>query len=265
MKIIFDNGCDIDIIPYDNEFSHMWYEEVQSVKYNIYERDRIYGFNRLYDDLDYNLLRIAKCINTINKYDNDIPTDLDLSNQESLNILHTYFEKAIGIDNIYDEKRSDYFHNAPSRVRQAIEDLNIIIHRIENIHKGNRKSIVCTFKPRPRYKLERKDWNFAQTPGTVSLNYCQVGKPPYDAYMDRDEHVSDENILPLKTWSADFQIIFNYGVEFQDNFNEIKEKAMNWARENNVSLDGWGLINVGEIDNYNLEDLNGIKYIDRIE
>ena len=44
MKIIFDNGCDIDIIPYDNEFSHMWYEEVQSVKYNIYERDRIYGF-----------------------------------------------------------------------------------------------------------------------------------------------------------------------------------------------------------------------------
>ena len=56
MKIMFDNGCDIDIIPYDNEFSHMWYDEVQSVKYNIYERDRIYGFNRLYDDLDYNLL-----------------------------------------------------------------------------------------------------------------------------------------------------------------------------------------------------------------
>ena len=265
MKIIFDNGCDIDIIPYDDEFSNRWYEEVQSVKYNIYEKDRIYGFNKLYDDLDYNLLCIAKCIHTINKYDNNIPTDLDLSNQESLNILHTYFEKAIGIDNIHNEKRSEYFHSAPLHVQQDIEKLNIIIHRIENIHRGNRKSIVCTFRPRPRYKLERKDWNFAQTPGTVCLNYCQVGKPPYDAFKDKDEHVADENVSPLKTWSADFQITFRHGIEFNKNYNQIKEEALNWAYENNVSLEGWGLINVGEADNYNLEDLNNIKYIDRIE
>lgn len=264
MKIIFDNDCAIDIIPYDNEFSHMWYKEVQLVKHNIYERDRIYGFNKLYDDYNYNLLRIAKCIYTINQYDNDIPADLDLTSQESLNILHTYFEKAIGIDNIHNEKRSEYYSNLPIDAQRAVENLNIIIHRIENIHRGS-KSIVCTFNPRPRYKLENKSFNFAQKPGTVCLNYCQVGKPPYDAFMDKDEHVSPENIVPLKTWSADFLIKFNYGYKFHKDYDKIKQDAINWTIKNNMSFEGWGFINVGEVDNLNLEDLNGIKYIDRIE
>ena len=52
--------------------------------------------------------------------------------------------------------------------------------------------------------LFRSKWQF----GTVYINYCEVGKPLLDVFKDDDEIVGDENIRPLRYYSADFQIKF---------------------------------------------------------
>jgi len=265
VKVIFDNGYHIEIEPLDTPLSMQWYQEVQSVKNNLWERDRIYNLNDRWT-LSYCTNQLRKLFDVLESYFN--LNNFRVDSQEDLNRLHHYFENIIGIDALTHERKTDDFHRLPSHVQQAVIDFNILIHRLEGIRNGKMRRIVCTFNPRPRYPLKpacRHLFNFQQVPGTVTLNYCQVGKPPYDAFKDKDEYINVENIIPQRTWSADFSITFDYGAAFRDDFEVLQTQAIAWAKKHNITMEGWGKIDVGRVVNYDLNAMQDAYQISAVE
>jgi len=87
-----------------------------------------------------------------------------------------------------------------------------------------------------------------------SINYCEVGKPLWDVFKDNDDIVGEDNIRPLKYYSADFNITFhnnspgkNKMQEFRDWFirNENYLGNIGISRDSMLSL---GDIPVAELD-----------------
>jgi hypothetical protein len=132
--------------------------------------------------------------------------------QDRLNLLHGYFEKYRGGA----LTPSVLYQGAPVVVQQAIDDLNLLIHRYEDFRrnelrarKGRRPfaQAVLTFGDEmPRYALQDEDYphfNRRVVFGSLYINYCELGKPLWDVFKDRDDVVGDQNIRPLRYYSAD--------------------------------------------------------------
>lgn len=241
LKVEFDNGKSLDIYPFLDDFSQMWFKEVEKNIHDIWERHRIHGLNdewtkeKLYD-------KLFSCARMINHYE-PLPESYDL------NYLHTFFEKMM---------QPSYFNKAPSLIQKYIVEFNTLIHHLESFGS---KRIVCTFKHRDRYMLEEKmqeRFNFNQKPGTVCINYCHVGKPLYDVIADEDDWLG-EKIVPQEAWSADFTIIYKHGKH--KSFEEDKA-AHEWLEQRGRTEKprSWGLIDVGKTQTTE-EELYGVKYI----
>lgn len=280
MRVIFDKKKSICIEPLHDTLSQQWYQQVRINKDNIKERDRIYGLNDLWSYSNC-LEEMQKQIDIINCWDYIID-DIRELNQEQLNKYHVYFETMIGQDKNKrnSNKPSEFFMNAPDAVKQAILRFNILIHRLEGMPKdgkrNRRKRIVVTFKNPKRFLIPDSElyrFNFNQKPGDVVINYSHVGKPLYDIMKDKDEHVTDGNITPQTHWSASFQICFFNGPGLNNTYHENVNRW--WSDPNNrvVKLgyikdnpkNAWGLIKVGEVNNFDLNDLDGITRVESIE
>jgi hypothetical protein len=98
--------------------------------------------------------------------------------------------------------------------------MNILIHRYEDVCRTEEARragraisprIVATFKGFQRAELEDGDFqHFTQREvfGRWYIDYCELGKPLWDVYQDKDEVVGDQNIRPLRYFSANALVHF---------------------------------------------------------
>ncbi|HMV32719.1 MAG TPA: hypothetical protein PKA50_11410 [Gemmatimonadales bacterium] len=185
----------------------------------VKEHDRFHNFPNDHRDRAWISAELNRQIDLVNGWaPGTIPhrasRDMD---QAHLNLLHTFFERYRGrIDD-----PPEFFRSASPAVQRALEDFNLLIHRYEDlvrnegqIQRGRRpvaRAVLTFSDPRPRYLLRDEDYrHFSRRRvfGTLNINYCETGKPIWDAFMDADAIVGDDNIRPLRHYSADCLLQF---------------------------------------------------------
>jgi hypothetical protein len=246
-KLIFANGDEEFILHYDlydTKIALKWFEELKHVilieKIPI-NNERFYNFTtnpwtqkKIADEINF---RIAICNE---EYPNLISYNVDENlTQEDHNRLHLFFEKYRGpVLNPHPN-----YVDGSNAYRKAIDELNILIHRWEYLNSfgiGNGRRCVFDFYS-SRYPLEDKDYyefklakNFAE----LYINYCEVGKPLQDVWKDKDVIIGEDNIRPLKYYSADF------GVKFKQTSKEKEQQDLKsffeWFDRNENFLNNLG-------------------------
>ena len=215
----------------------------------MYKRDRFYNFPKGHYTKERVIELLAQNVSLINQaypglVDQKVHPKM---NQEEMNKLHTYFEKYRGsLSN-----PSEYYVNGSAEVRQAFNEINLLIHRFEASgfeHETNpigNARFVAAFGLHgeiQRYPLEEEDYhlfNLDNPYGCMMLNYCEVGKHLMEVFWDQDREIGSEAILPLRFYSADFF------VEFRPDFsaesaNKVLEEFYRWWDQNEVKLRSLG-------------------------
>jgi hypothetical protein len=169
---------------------------------------RFYGMNSAEEDAKISIDLINKNIQTINSFKPLIDrTMTSISDTDTLNLLHHVFEEYHGLLN---EQNSDFWLSAPPDVRKALCDLNINVHRVENVHDNNISRLVVTYFALPKTdKLDiddynNLDWHFNF--GDLFLNYVEVGKTLEDLWRDDDQYIHHDAFKPWEHYSADFTV-----------------------------------------------------------
>lgn len=137
--------------------------------------------------------------------------------QAELNQLHKVFEDLRGSI----ESPAPFFASAPPRVREALEELNLHIHRMEDLHRQAQRRargqpatprLTVAFEhTRPRVPLRDRDlqhFTVRMRFGTLYLNYCVVGKHLLELWQDDDDECGEANVRPQRMMSADAQAFF---------------------------------------------------------
>ena len=205
-----NDSISLEFLLRNNPIVPRWIELVKAAqeKYPIDDPTRFYGFGD--NQIELALLKINKCIELINSHKKIINRSLDsVNNQEVLNYLHNIFERYHGL---LDKQNSKFWLQAPNSVRRALADLNILVHRCESVAKGNEPRHVVTWFGLPKDQL-LKDSDYLHAvhiwqPGTVFLNYVEIGKTLQDLAEDNDQYISAEAFQPFRHFSADFVVRF---------------------------------------------------------
>lgn len=184
--------------------------EEAKLKYRIDDPDRFYGFESLSFETKKALSQINACIEIINQHEPIIHRTLsDIGDQDTLNYLHSIFEKYHGL---LDDQTHEFWMFAPKSVRSALANLNVLVHRCESVNRGNYPRHVVTWYDLPKSQvLEDQDYTLFEDSikfGTVYLNYVEIGKTLEDLALDNDNYISDEAFRPFKHFSADFNVKF---------------------------------------------------------
>ena len=204
-KIILTNNKEDIALTFkvrETPIAEKWFEELCK-NYPVFEDTRFSNWN-LENDLIDNL---NEQIDIINSYENIIDYKASITTtQHDLNYLHKFFEDLRGEVII----GTPWFHKAPTRIQQALEEFNLLIHHLEeHLRSPGYPTLVVTFKDRPRYTLTNDDikhFTFKWKKGTVYINYCHVGKPILDVFKDKDKITN--GIRPQTKYSADFMVKF---------------------------------------------------------
>jgi hypothetical protein len=162
--------------------------------------------------------------------------------QEQLNHLHHYFETLRG--GILSS--AEYWKNATDQEKVALERYNVIIHRAESFYSSSTRKqhyprLVCRFNRSFRHDLLDEDYQhftLLRNFGEVYINYCEVGKPLYDIYKDGDDIVGEDNIRPLRYYSAGFNTYFFD--RSQKNIDKFLQGMSKWWDQNNNYLTALG-------------------------
>jgi len=194
----------------NNPIVPRWVERVQLAQqqYGIDDPRRFYGFGT--DQTAQALLSINKCIDLINSFEPILDRQLaDIGDQDTLNYLHSIFERYHGL---LDKQTDSFWNRAPEQVRKALADLNIAVHRCESVIRGRPPSHVVTWFGLPKdHVLKDEDYAWAEhtwQPGTVFLNYCEIGKTLEELADDQDEYIGADAFQPFRHYSADFVVNF---------------------------------------------------------
>jgi hypothetical protein len=195
----------------NNPIVPKWIERlrVAQKRYEIDDPTRFYGFGD--DQVGYALTNINKCIELINSFEPIVEKTMsDINDQDTLNYLHNVFERYHGL---LDQQTNDFWTRAPHQVRKALSDLNIAVHRCETVIRGAEPRHVCTWFGLPKTEiLDMHDYAHAVhtwDPGTVFLNYCEIGKTLDELATDCDDYIADGAFQPFRHYSADFVVKFS--------------------------------------------------------
>ena len=156
----------------------------------------------------------------------------DHFNQEFANVIHHHFELLCGsID-----KPANYVRwDTPQRVRNAIAELNHCIHDMEALHRSvemrtqgtsTTSALVVASRRVPRVYIPDevfKYFTFDIEFGTIVYHYSQIGKTWWEVFLDKDEEIFNEAILPLKYLSGEFDISFSSNTIHGEVLREFKE------------------------------------------
>lgn len=229
-SVVFSNSKKQDFRvryeTYSSDIAKRWAKALQAqckINTNVAEPDRLYGFpnqrwteRKIVDELN-------ECIEIINSHKIVINHHaFEGMPRQQLNHLHHYFENLRG--GILSP--TEFWNTADQNTREALNRFNIVIHRAEDFYNSNiskkiQPRTVCTFLDRERHFLKNEDYKhftMARKFGEVYINYCEVGKPIYDVYRDNDDVVGEDNIRPLRYYSADFSLYF-----YDKNQEEVKK------------------------------------------
>ena len=248
-SIVFNNKSKktfkLNFELYETDIAKKWFDVLaEQVNNNnkIYESDRFYGFS----DESWNETKIVselnKCIKQINK-ENPVINHLAFVNmsQEHLNQLHHYFEILRG--SILSP--TDFWTNASITTKKSLERYNVLIHRAEDFYNQKisklEPRITCTFYHKKRYELHDTDYKhftLLKNFGEVYINYCEVGKSLLDVYRDHDDIVGEDNIRPLRHYSADFRVHFYNNTQTQ--VDKLLKEMNSWWEKNHNFLSSLG-------------------------
>lgn len=194
--------------------SQAWAEEINN-NYDFYERDRFTYWPSNNKDNEWFAAKLNEQIDIINSFYPDmisLRADPNMD-QQTMNDMHVFFERLRGPI----EEPLEWYVYAPEEVKKAIERLNLLTHEYEygELYKEwdnySNPMIVGTYDNRPRFELTDEQYNlftYRFEFGSVYINYCVVGKPVLDVFLNQDEVVGDDNIRPQHHWSADWMIKF---------------------------------------------------------
>lgn len=231
----------------DTSIAQRWAKEIEQ-DYPLYETERFKSWPNDGKDLEYYRQQLTQQVAVVNNYQPVIAVT-EIRSQDDLNYLHKFFENLRGSVTA----GTEFFNNAPREVQLAIERFNILIHECEHITRhANNPELVVTYQHRPRHELLAGDYQhftFKWEFGMVYINYCEVGKPLLDVFKDADEHVGDDNVRPLKFYSADFAIKF--GASIPDNVYEYRLSKFNeWYEQYPLKFEqrALGLIPVARLN-----------------
>jgi hypothetical protein len=194
----------------NNPIVARWIERVETAQaqYSIDDPARFYGLGG--NQIETALLRINKCIKLINSHQPIVDRTLSaVTDQDTLNYLHNVFERYHGL---LDQQNNDFWFQAPDSVRRALADLNILVHRCESVARGAEARHVVTWFGLPKDRvLQDSDYTHAVhiwRPGTVFLNYAEIGKTIQELAEDNDQYIAPEAFQPFRHYSADFVVRF---------------------------------------------------------
>jgi hypothetical protein len=225
-KLVIEYGNDNMPVEYnllDYDIVQRWAERLlaaQNFPYPIDNPDRFYGFDPLDKQINDALTQINSVCDTIENFKILIDRRLtDINDQDTLNYFHHIFEEHHGLlDN--QSRRGELEVN--------LCNLNILVHKCENIQRGAKPRHVVTYFGLPKTKLLfESDYQFFTNNylyGTVYLNYAEIGKTIEDLATDNDQYIKDEAFQPFRHYSADFNVKFynTTNEESQASFTKIK-------------------------------------------
>ena len=205
-----NNSITLEFQLRNNPVVPRWIERVETAQaqYPIDDPARFYGLDT--DPAATALTQINKCIDLINSHRPIIDRQLGtVTDQDTLNYLHNIFERYHGL---LDQQHHDFWMRAPESVRRALADLNILVHRCESVASGAEPRHVVTWFGLPKDQL-LKDSDYVHAvhiwrPGTVFLNYVEIGKTIIDLAEDNDSYIAPEAFQPFCHYSADFVVRF---------------------------------------------------------
>ena len=195
----------------DTKLAMLWLDRMAARRdYPLDHPDRFYGFNNAETEKDRAVQLIQQCIATINSHKRIINRKFEYT-QDCLNYLHNIFEKYHGL---LDQQVTEYWYGAPIPVRKALADLNIAVHRCENVQSGANPRLTCTWFGMPKTHTLSTDlqqtYGRSRLPfGTVYLNYCEIGKTVQDLSQDDDKYIGDDAFQPFSHYSANFSVQFH--------------------------------------------------------
>jgi hypothetical protein len=210
LLIHLSQGLELQFKIRTTPLAELWVERMQARgSYPLDHPDRFYGFGSQLEERIRAEIMIEQCITTINQHTPIIERGFDWS-QDCLNYLHNIFERYHGL---LDQQTSNYWHQAPDQVKQALAELNLAVHRCETVIEGARPRFVCTWFGMPKTKTlepyQLMQWGETQIKfGTVYLNYCEIGKTVEELAHDNDTYIGGEAFKPFKHYSADFHVAF---------------------------------------------------------
>jgi hypothetical protein len=180
-------------------------------RYKIDDPARFYGFGDRSEQVTDALDRINQCITAINLYSPIIDRHLtDIDDQDTLNYLHHQFELYHGL--LDAQQGNGFWCNATPEARLALANLNIAVHRCETIGRGAKPRHVVTWFGLPKTEvLHQSDYVYFEdvwSPGTVFLNYVEIGKTLTDLAFDNDQYIAPGAFQPFCHFSADFVVKF---------------------------------------------------------
>lgn len=213
------NLCDPITLQYNliqNPVTEKWVEKLsQSIQtVPIDDPYRFYGFYDVTIEKEKAIQALNNCIDIINEYKNGFITRklYDNVDQDTLNYLHHIFEVYHGL---LDEPH-EFFKEAPSKVKWALGNLNVQVHRCEgHVEDKRRKQLpthMVTYYGTHRHDmLDISDYEYFTDyfeVGTVYLLYVEIGKTLQDLAIDEDNYISDFAYRPFRHYSSDFIVRF---------------------------------------------------------
>ena len=202
-----DDRLPIEYLIRNTPVAQRWAERVvlAQQQYSIDDPNRFYGFGMFEDQVASALAQINDCIDKIKLHRTDITGNqvTDIYDQDLLNHWHHVFEVHHGF---LDQQPKDNI------IESVLADLNICVHRCESVARGAQPRHVVTYYGLPKTsQLEDRDYDlFEDTwfPGTVFINYVEIGKTLEDLATDNDRHIGDNAYRPFRHYSADFVVRF---------------------------------------------------------
>lgn len=272
IKVTLANDTDSRYIYFNlfnTDIARKWEHEIKQ-EYTIFENDRFTGWPDTIRTKKWYSDELNRHIQTINDYQ---PDTINLKAYENMdtdhaNKLHKYFELLRG--GVLTP--TTFFTNSPEHVQDAIQQFNIMIHAYEKIAFSPLKSptITTTFNCF-RHELSDEDYDhftYDWKYGTIYINYCEVGKHLLELYLDNDDIVGDDNIRPLKYYSADFKIKFGADSsparleQFTNDFESWFDNNKTYFESINIHKDKYRALGLIPVASINREASGFLTYTD---
>jgi hypothetical protein len=230
----FTHTLDLEYDIIDNHFTPKWikaYQRGQQYGNPISNPDRFDGLNN-----EWTEERVFGIINErVDQINQMVPGLIDRKltdsqDQDTLNYLHSFFEQYHGKVDAW--LTDPWWQDKPRELRPIWSDLNIYIHKMESLNRGERPNIKITWYDTPKpdkldvedYKLFTPYYNF----GYIYTLYADVGKDLMSLTYDHDQYHLD--FVPPTTIAADCRLRFhNSSIE---EVSKLKKDCQNFLEKN---------------------------------
>jgi len=252
---------------YENSVAGKWKNIINSTYTGDgtdFDHRRTFFYLQTKEEQQQELSRAIHKINAFLKKDFvEQPVDNDYTNQDFLNRLHIAFETLSGTF----EKPTKFFTVAPAEIKEAVRDLNWIVHKLERNHSEINKIKLHWNKNKKQMRSKLTDeecelFQFEQKTDEVYLGYNELGKTYYDLWHDG---------LPIDytgTRNSNY-IGGDIDIYFSGSENIFPEQFKVWCREHNIDpydkKHGLGLLPIGKLTWENKPSLTKHSKLDIIE